>query len=38
MAPLEMGIHLPVKLSKDQIISLLRIWLDKSTREEEEEE
>jgi uncharacterized membrane protein YciS (DUF1049 family) len=26
-----MGIHLPVKFSKDQIISLLRIWLDKFT-------
>jgi hypothetical protein len=25
MAPLEMGIHLPVKFSKDRIISL-RIW------------
>jgi hypothetical protein len=25
------GIHLPVKFSKDQIISLLRIWLDKFT-------
>jgi hypothetical protein len=26
-----MGIHLPVNFSKDQIISLLRIWLDKFT-------
>ena len=30
MAPLEMGIHLPVKLSKDRIISL-RIWSVKFT-------
>jgi hypothetical protein len=31
-APLEMGIHLPVKISKDRIINL-RIWSDKLASE-----
>jgi hypothetical protein len=34
---LEMGIHLPVKLSKDRIISLWEFGRTKSQREEEEE-
>jgi hypothetical protein len=34
----EMGIHLPVKFSKDRIISLWEFGRTKSQREEEEEE
>ena len=34
---LDMGIHLPVKLSKDRIISLWKFGRTKSRREEEEE-
>jgi hypothetical protein len=37
-APLEMGIHLPVKISKDRIISLCEFGRTSSRREEEEEE
>ena len=36
-APLEMGIYLPVKFSKDRIISLLEFGRTSSQREEEEE-
>jgi hypothetical protein len=36
-APLEMGIHLPVKFSKDRIISLWEFGRTSSQREEEEE-
>jgi hypothetical protein len=36
--PLEMGIHLPVKFSKDWIISLWEFGRKSSQREEEEEE
>jgi hypothetical protein len=35
--PLEMGIHLPVKFSKDRIISLWEFGRTSSRREEEEE-
>jgi hypothetical protein len=38
MAPLEMGIHLPVKFSKDRIISLWEIGRTSSRREDEEED
>ena len=38
MAPLEMGIHLPGKFSKDRIISLWEFGRTSSRREEEEEE
>ena len=37
-APLEMGIYLPVKFSKDRIISLWEFGWTSSQREEEEEE
>jgi hypothetical protein len=37
-APLEMGIHLPVKFSKDRIISLWEFGRTSSQREEEEKE
>ena len=37
IAPLEMGIYLPVKFSKDRIISLLEFGRTSSQREEEEE-
>jgi hypothetical protein len=37
-APLEMGIHLPVKFSKDRIISLCELGRTSSFGEEEEEE
>ena len=37
-APLEMGIHLPVKFSKDRIISLWEFGQTSSRREEEEKE
>ena len=37
MAPLEMGIHLPVKFSKDWIISLWEFGRTSSRREEEKE-
>jgi hypothetical protein len=37
-APLEMGIYLPVKSSKDRIISLWEFGRTSSQREEEEEE
>jgi hypothetical protein len=36
-APLEMGIHFPVKFSKDRIISLWEFGRTSSQREEEEE-